>query len=67
MTISITIHTNDKAAKVVLVDKLEGKDSVEQENHVEPNGCGTFHVTDTRSIVSIAEVAAEVAADEREG
>lgn len=59
MTISVTIHTNDKAAKVVLVDQFEGKDPVEQENHVEPNGCGTFHVTDTRSIVSIVEVAAD--------
>lgn len=63
MTISVTIHTNDKAAKVVLVDQFEGKDPVEQENHVEPNGCGTFHVTDTRSIASIVEVAA----DEQEG
>lgn len=63
MTISVTIHTNDKAAKVVLVDQFEGKDPVEQENHVEPNGCGTFHVTDARSIASIVEVAA----DEQEG
>lgn len=55
MTTTVTIHTNDKAAKVVLSDQFEGKDAVEQENHVEPNSAGTFHVTDTRSIVSIVE------------
>ena len=34
MTISVTIHTNDKAAKVVLVDRLRNMGSSLDQRHV---------------------------------
>lgn len=59
MTIAVTIHTSDKAAKVVTSTSYKGEQgTADQTNHVEPNSVGTFHVTDTRTI-AISEVEAE--------